>query len=72
MKHYWKLVNFEFDRVAKGYGSLLLFTILTQIATVFFVARSYMKNIQALSNIHSTREKTSTLSFFHHPNLLIK
>lgn len=59
MKHYWKLVNFEFDRVAKGYGSLLLFTILTQIATVFFVARSYMKNIQDLIFTQQITEKAA-------------
>lgn len=42
MKNYWKLTNFEFERFAKGYGVLLILTILSQITAVFLTARKYM------------------------------
>ena len=48
MKHYFKLVNFEFERLAKGYGGLLLFTILSQLTAVFLTTRRYMNDIQNL------------------------
>lgn len=42
MKNYVKLVNFEFNRVAKLFAVLLGITFVTQMAGVFFQSRKYL------------------------------
>lgn len=48
MKNYLKLTNFEFSRFSKLYGSLILFTLLSQLIAVFITARNYMSDVQTL------------------------
>src|SRR5699024_5095374 len=40
--------NFEFSRFSKLYGSLILFTLLSQLIAVFITARNYMSDVQTL------------------------
>lgn len=65
MNRYLKLVNFEFNRIAKVYVVLLGLILVSQIMGVIFASRRYMKNADEALNVDML-SKSEFLSMFGH------